>query len=106
MSHADRNLTPQEVEVELGEQLKILRIHQIWIKPRCRNVQVSAYVHCAISKWQRFIIAPPRWVLRALGREQWLETIASVPSINPLVLTREAKPRQRTSKPRNPLPGK
>lgn len=39
-------------------------------------------------------------VVRALGRESWLETIAPVATINPLMLTREAKPRQRASKPR------
>jgi len=40
-------------------------------------------------------------VLRILGREQWLETITPVPTINPLMVTRQAKPRQRASKPRS-----
>jgi transcriptional regulator with XRE-family HTH domain len=39
-------------------------------------------------------------VLRALGREQWLDTIAPVATINPLMLTRDAHPRQGASKPR------
>jgi transcriptional regulator with XRE-family HTH domain len=34
-------------------------------------------------------------VLRALGRENWLETIAPVATINPLMMSRSAKPRQR-----------
>lgn len=34
-------------------------------------------------------------VLRALGRENWLETIAPVATINPLTMSRAAKPRQR-----------
>jgi hypothetical protein len=43
-------------------------------------------------------------VLKALGREGWLDTIAPVTSINPLMLTRQAKPRQRASKPRKKRP--
>ena len=39
-------------------------------------------------------------VARAPGREQWCETIAPVPTINPVMLTRTAAPRQRASKPR------
>ncbi|AZG15325.1 helix-turn-helix domain-containing protein [Cupriavidus pauculus] len=42
-------------------------------------------------------------VLKALGREAWLDTIAPYPTINPLMLTRQAKPRQRASKPRKRL---
>jgi transcriptional regulator with XRE-family HTH domain len=37
-------------------------------------------------------------VLRALGREDWLKTLAPVASVNPLSLTRQATPRQRASK--------
>ena len=39
-------------------------------------------------------------VLRALGRQDWLNTIAPVATINPLALTREAQPRQRASRTR------
>jgi len=34
-------------------------------------------------------------VLRALGREDWLKTIAPVATINPLTMPRTAKPRRR-----------
>lgn len=37
-------------------------------------------------------------VLRALGREGWLKTIAPVPTINPLTMPRSAKPRQRAAR--------
>jgi hypothetical protein len=37
---------------------------------------------------------------RTLGCEQWFETIAPVSTINPVMLTRTATPRQRASKPR------
>lgn len=36
-------------------------------------------------------------VLRALGREDWLNTTAPVPTINPLTMPRTAKPRQRAA---------
>ena len=36
-------------------------------------------------------------VLRALGREDWLKTIAPVATINPLTLTKTAAPRQRAA---------
>lgn len=37
-------------------------------------------------------------VLRALGREEWLKTIAPVPTINPLTMPRTAQPRRRARK--------
>ncbi|WP_258003572.1 helix-turn-helix transcriptional regulator [Burkholderia pseudomallei] len=39
-------------------------------------------------------------VVRTLDRESWLELIAPVPTINPVMLTRRSIPRQRASKPR------
>jgi transcriptional regulator with XRE-family HTH domain len=36
-------------------------------------------------------------LLRALGRADWLQTIAPVPTINPLTMPRAAKPRQRAA---------
>jgi len=35
-----------------------------------------------------------------LGLEQWFEMIAPIANINPLMMTREAMPRQRANKPR------
>ena len=97
-----RNLTPDEMEADLGGRLKTLRIHrnleQATLAERAgisvrtlRNLEAGngSSLHTLIQ------------VLRALGREQWLETIAPVPTINPLMLTRDAKPRQRASKPRS-----
>ena len=37
-------------------------------------------------------------VLRALGREDWVKTIAPVATINPLTLTKTATPRQRAAR--------
>lgn len=98
---AQRHLTPKEIEAELGEQLKALRVHrnldQATLATRAgisvrtlRNLEggSGSSLHTLIQ------------VVRSLGREQWFETIAPVPTINPLMLTRTAAPRQRASKPR------
>lgn len=45
-------------------------------------------------------------VLRSIGRESWPDTIAPVPTVNPLMLTRQAKPRRRASKPLGKIPGR
>ncbi|GAB4062399.1 helix-turn-helix domain-containing protein [Uliginosibacterium sediminicola] len=93
--------TSAELEVELGERLKTLRIHRnldqatlaerAGISPRTlRNLENGA------GSSLRTLIQ----VVRALGRESWLDVIAPIPSINPLMLTRAAAPRQRASKPR------
>src|SRR5690242_16662237 len=39
-------------------------------------------------------------VLRALGREEWLKTVAPVATINPLTMPRTAQPRRRARKAR------
>ncbi|MGR0115931.1 helix-turn-helix domain-containing protein [Ralstonia pseudosolanacearum] len=100
-SGVERQLTPREIEAELGECLKKLRVHrnldQATLAARAgisvrtlRNLEggSGSSLHTLIQ------------VARALGREQWFETIAPVPTINPLMLTRTAAPRQRASKPR------
>lgn len=96
-----RHLTPGEMEFVIGELLRTYRIHrnidQVTVAERAgisarslRNLESgngsSLHTFCR--------------VLKALGREGWLDTIAPVTSINPLMLTRQAKPRQRASKPR------
>ncbi|WP_316682780.1 helix-turn-helix domain-containing protein [Ralstonia flaminis] len=100
-STTQRHLTPLEIEGELGERLKKLRVlrnlDQATLAARAgisvrtlRNLESGrgSSLHTLIQ------------VVRALGREQWFETIAPVPTINPLMLTRAAAPRQRASKPR------
>lgn len=100
-SNALRHRTPAEMEVELGERLKTLRIHrnldQATLSARAGiSVRTLRNLESGSGSSLRTLIQ----VVRALGREQWLETIAPVPTINPLMLTRTASPRQRASKPR------
>lgn len=93
--------TCTEIETAIGENLKTFRIQrnldQATLAGRAgisvrtlRNLENGngSSLHSLIQ------------VVRALGREQWFETIAPVTSINPLMLTRAAAPRQRASKPR------
>ncbi|WP_287183835.1 helix-turn-helix transcriptional regulator [Paraburkholderia sp.] len=96
-----RARTPEELEAEVGDHLKTLRVHknldQATVAARAgisvrslRNLESGngSSLHTLIL------------VLRALGRETWLDTIAPVPTINPEMLTRTSAPRQRASKPR------
>ncbi|RJG07830.1 XRE family transcriptional regulator [Noviherbaspirillum cavernae] len=94
------------MEVELGSRLKTLRVHrnldQATLSARAGiSVRALRNLESGSGSSLRTLIQ----VIRALGREQWLETIAPVPTINPLMLTRAAKPRQRASKPRVKAPG-
>ena len=100
-----RSRTVQEWEVELGESLRKLRLHrnldQATLAARAgisvrslRNLESGngSSLHSLIQ------------VVRTLGRESWLELIAPVPTINPVMMNRNANPRLRASKPRRKLP--
>ncbi|WP_197717974.1 helix-turn-helix domain-containing protein [Cupriavidus taiwanensis] len=100
-SSARGQLTPQEIEAELGERLKKLRVHrnldQATLAARAGiSVRTLRNLESGSGSSLHTLIQ----AVRALGREQWFETIAPVPTINPLMLTRTAAPRQRASKPR------
>lgn len=97
--------TAAEIEMEIGERLKTLRIHrnldQATLSARAGiSVRTLRNLECGSGSSLRTLIQ----VVRALGREGWFETIAPVPTINPLMLTRTASPRQRASKPRTKKP--
>ncbi|AXK37973.1 XRE family transcriptional regulator [Crenobacter cavernae] len=94
------------MEADLGNRLKTLRVHrnldQLTLSERAGiSVRTLRNLESGSGSSLRTLIQ----VLRALGREQWLETIAPVATINPLMLTRAAKPRQRASKPRRKKQG-
>ncbi|WP_199179845.1 helix-turn-helix domain-containing protein [Chromobacterium sinusclupearum] len=103
MNKALKSQTAEEIEAELGEHLKTLRIHrnldQKTIAARAGiSVRTLRNLESGSGSSLRTLIQ----VVRVLGRESWFETIAPVPSINPLMLTRAAVPRQRASAPRKP----
>lgn len=98
---ARRHLTPNEMEAEIGGYLRTYRIHrnidQATLSERA-GVSVRALRNLEAGNGSSLHTLCR--VLKSLGREGWLDVIAPVPSINPLMLTRQAKPRQRASKPR------
>ncbi|WP_217468676.1 helix-turn-helix domain-containing protein [Paraburkholderia fynbosensis] len=96
-----RARTPEELEADVGHHLKTLRVHknldQVTVAARAGiSVRSLRNLETGNGSSMRTLIL----VLRALGRETWLDTIAPVPTINPTMLTRMAVPRQPASKPR------
>lgn len=95
------NLTPEEMEFELGSQLKALRLSKnLDQKLLAERAGVSVRALRNLEAGQGSTIKTMVCVLRALGRQEWLNTVAPVATINPLTLTRDAQPRQRASRPR------
>jgi transcriptional regulator with XRE-family HTH domain len=93
--------TVADMEAALGEQLKRLRLakglDQRTVAARAGiGERALRNLEGGHGSTLRTLLS----VLRALGREQWLQTIAPVATINPLQLTQQATERQRA--PRKP----
>jgi transcriptional regulator with XRE-family HTH domain len=91
--------TIAEVEALLGERLKALRLHQnldqITLAQQA-GISVGALKNLegGAGSTSKSLLS----VLRALGREEWLSTIAPIATINPLTMPRAARQRQRASR--------
>lgn len=91
--------TLTELEVHLGERLKALRLNQnldqITLAERA-GISVGALknVENGAGSTVKSLVS----VLRALGREEWLSTIAPIATVNPLTMRRAAHQRQRASR--------
>src|SRR5271168_1995581 len=85
-----------DLEAKLGSKLRLLRLdrnlEQATLAERA-GVSRNALKRLELGRGSTTHTLLS--VLRALGRENWLETIAPVATINPLTMTRAAKPRQR-----------
>jgi transcriptional regulator with XRE-family HTH domain len=88
--------TVADLEADLGTKLRQLRLN--------RNLEQAALAERAgvsLNSLKRLEAGRGSTtrtllgVVRALGREDWLKTIAPVATINPLTMPRSAKPRQR-----------
>ena len=98
---AKTNLTSEEMEAGLGEKLEALRLSKnLNQKTLAERAGVSVRALRNLEGGQGSTLKTLVSVLRALGRQEWLNTIAPIATINPLALTREAQPRQRASTPR------
>lgn len=95
----------EEWEVGLGRQARNLRLR--------RNLDQQALAEQAgvglsalknLESGKGATLKTLIKVLRALGRAEWLETLAPAVSISPLQMLNGKAPRQRASRPRKALP--
>lgn len=94
------NQTLGEQEVELGERLKRLRLNKNWDqKTLAARAGVSVRALRNIEAGQGSTVKTLLSVVRALGRESWLQTIAPVATVNPLTMTSRASRRVRATSP-------
>lgn len=90
--------TPEEMEADLGENLKNLRLSRnLPQQTLAERAGVSVRALRNLEGGQGSTTNTLLSVLRALGRQDWLQTVAPSATINPLALSREAQPRQRAS---------
>ena len=90
--------TVADFEVELGHKLWLLRLDR-----NLDQVTVARRAGVGLNSLKRLELGQGSTthtlisVLRALGREDWLNTIAPVATVNPLTMPRTAKRRQRAT---------
>jgi transcriptional regulator with XRE-family HTH domain len=85
-----------DLETRLGEALRAQRLERnLEQATLAERAGVSVNVVKRLESGQGSSVHSLLAVLRALGRESWLNTLAPVATINPLTLPRAAKPRQR-----------
>jgi transcriptional regulator with XRE-family HTH domain len=91
--------TVVDLEADLGTQLRLLRLDR-----NLEQLAVAERAGVSLNSLKRLEAGRGSTthtllsVVRALGREDWLKTIAPVATINPLTMPRSAKPRQRARK--------
>ena len=98
----NNEMTHGEWEVEIGRQLRALRlrrnIDQQQLAGRA-GVALNAVKHLEAGKGAT--ITSLVKVLRALERDEWLETLAPLVSISPMQMLKSKPVRQRASKSRS-----
>ncbi len=91
--------TPQELELQLGEHIKTLRLQKnINRQTLCYQAGISENALRHLEGGQGATIKTLVRVIKALGQENWLASLAPRVSINPLHMVREKHPRQRASR--------
>lgn len=93
------NLTIDEWEAELGQHLRSLRLRQnIDQRQFAKQAGVALNVVKRLEAGKGATVTSLVKVLRSLGREEWLRTLAPQVTISPLQLLKDKKPvRQRAS---------
>ena len=88
--------TSEELEQQMGASLKKLRLSRnIEQRVLAERAGVSPRALQSLENGEGSSLSTLLQVLRALGREDWLQTIAPVASVNPMNSVRHAEPRQR-----------
>jgi transcriptional regulator with XRE-family HTH domain len=88
--------TLAELETALGENLKQLRLSRNTDQHTlAEQAGVSTRALQSLENGEGSSLQTLLKVLRALGRESWLDTIAPVATINPMAMVAKAAPRQR-----------
>ena len=94
--------TSKELEAELGEQLRALRVNRnIDQKTLADRAGISLRALRNLESGAGTTLRTLVSVVRALGRQDWLLRVGPIATINPLMLNRAAQPRQRASRPRS-----
>lgn len=92
------NLTPEELEMNLGEKIKRLRLNKDWDqKFLAAKADVSVRALRNLENGAGCTVSTLLKVVRALGRLSWLDTVAPIPTINPLTLPVHSEQRVRAS---------
>jgi transcriptional regulator with XRE-family HTH domain len=95
-----QTLTLSEMELDLGEKLKRIRLNKnLGQRTLSERAGVSVRALRNIEAGQGSTVKTLLSVVRALGRESWLETVAPVATINPLTMTTRASMRVRATSP-------
>jgi DNA-binding XRE family transcriptional regulator len=95
------NLTPEEIEISLGDDIKNLRLQiNLEQKTLAERAGVSLKAIQNLENGNGSTLKSLVKIVRALGRESWFGTIAPVASINPLTMPVQAEKRQRASRKR------
>lgn len=90
--------TVEEMEVDLGEKLKRVRLNKnLDQKTLAARSGVSVRALRNLEGGAGTTVKTLLSVVRALGRETWLETVAPVATVNPLTLTARAEQRMRAT---------
>ena len=94
-----RFFAPEELEHALGEDIKTLRLQKnITRETLCERAGISVNALRNLEGGKGATLKTLVRVLKALGRESWLDSIAPRTSINPLHLTKTNESRQRASR--------
>jgi len=90
--------TPDEWEVELGQQVRDVRLRQNIDQQRlAEQAGVALNVVKRLEGGKGTTVTSLIKILRALGRVEWLSTLAPAVSISPLQMLHEKPARQRAS---------